>query len=133
MFAQDKDPYAKYDFQQLRRNKDEPLNIDDDLYDMWSPDRFTFVSDNTALKHNAIFFGLVFAFGGVIAYFQLNPEKPAMPRSFPNNGLAKELGSGKDLDDYFYKVKSDETAAEAGVLAADEDVKAAYDAAPALA
>lgn len=122
--AQLRDPYGTYDFQQLRRNFNEPMNIDDDLYDMWSPDYYQFVSDKTALAHNAIFFSLLLSFGGVIAYFQLNPEKPAMPRSFPYNGLAKELGSGDDENDYFYKVRSDEGAAAAGVLANDADVDA---------
>lgn len=128
--AQDRDPYRKYDFQQLRRNKDEPLNIDDDLYDIWSPDYYQFVSDKTALKHNAVFFSLVLGFGAAIYYFQLNPEKPAMPRSFPYNGLAKDLGSGSDDTDYFYKVKSDAGADAAGILAADPDIatqKAAYE------
>lgn len=128
--AQNRNPYLKYDFQQLRRNKNEPLNIDDDLYDIWSPDYYQFVSDKTALKHNAIFFSVVIGFGAVIYFFQLNPEKPAMPRSFPYNGLAKELGSGRPETDYFYRVKPDAGADGAGILPADEEValqKAAYE------
>lgn len=128
--AQDRDPYAKYDFQQLRRNKNEPLNMDDDLYDIWSPDYFQFVSDKTALKHNAIFFSLVIGFGTAIYFFQLNPEKPAMPRSFPYGGLARELGSGSAETDYFYRVKPDGDAEAAGVLPPDQDVadqRAAYE------
>lgn len=122
--AQLRDPYAKYDFQQMRRNKDEPMSIDDDLYDMWSPDYYQFVSDKTALKQNGIFFGVVLGFGALIAYFQLNPEKPAMPRSFPYNGLAKDLGSGADKDDYFYKVRTDSTADALGTLADDSEIAA---------
>lgn len=110
VLAQDKDPYAKYDDPQNRRNFNDPLTHDYDLYDIWSPDYFQFVSDKTALKHNAVFFGLFFGFGAVLYYFQLNPEKPAMPRSFPFGGLAKELGSGKAEDDEFYRVKPDLTA-----------------------
>lgn len=121
--AQDRDPYQKYDDPQNRRNFDEPLNINDDLYDMWSPDYFQFVSDKTALKHNAIFFSLVFGFGALIYYFELNPAKPAMPRSFPFGGLAKELGSGDEKDDEFYRVKPDTTAEqELGFLASDDTV-----------
>lgn len=123
VLAQTKDPYAKYDFQQLRRNKNEPLNIDDDLYDMWSPDYYQFVSDKTALKHNAVFFSLVIGFGLSIYFFELNPEKPAMPRSFPYGGLAKELGSGSAETDYFYRVKPDEAAEAAGILPEDADIK----------
>lgn len=119
-----KDPYAKYDFQQMRRNKNEPLSFDDDLYDMWSPDYYQFVPDKTALKHNGVFFGFIFSLCAAVAYFELAPEKPAMPRSFPSNGLAKSLGSGSDDTDYFYKVRSDALAEEAGFLADDADVVA---------
>lgn len=122
--AQYKDPYAKYDFPQLRRNYGDKLNINDDMYDMWSPDHFLFVSDKTALKHNAIFFSTILAIAAGIYFFELNPEKPAMPRAYPYNGLAKDLGSGSEQTDYFYKVKTDETAAKAGTLPDDADVKA---------
>ncbi|QWW24107.1 hypothetical protein CA7LBN_002941 [Candidozyma auris] len=122
--AQDKDPYAKYDFPQMRRNYGDKLNIDDDLYDMWSPDYFQFVSDSTALKHNAIFFSTILALAGAVYFLELNPEKPAMPRAYPYNGLAKDLGSGSEKTDYFYKVRTDEGAAELGVLSEDDDVKA---------
>lgn len=124
VLAQDKDPYAKYDDPQNRRNLNDPVNINDDLYDMWSPDYFQFVSDKTALKHNGIFFSLIIGFGTAIWYFELNPAKPAMPRSFPSGGLAKELGSGNDKDDEFYRVKPDTNAEqELGVLANDDNIK----------
>lgn len=122
--AQNKDPYAKYDFPQLRRNFGDKLNFNDDMYDIWSPDHFLFVSDKTALKHNAIFFSTILAIAAGIYFLELNPEKPAMPRSYPYNGLAKDLGSGSEKTDYFYKVKTDEAANEAGVLSDDADVKA---------
>ncbi|PVH15396.1 uncharacterized protein CXQ87_003235 [Candidozyma duobushaemuli] len=122
--AQNKDPYAKYDFPQLRRNFGDKLNFNDDMYDIWSPDHFSFVSDKTALKHNAIFFSTILAIAAGIYFLELNPEKPAMPRSYPYNGLAKDLGSGSEKTDYFYKVKTDEAANEAGVLSDDADVKA---------
>lgn len=130
VLAQDKDPYAKYDFPQLRRNFGEKMNINDDLYDIWSPDYFQFVSDKTALKHNAIFFSFILSIAFGIYYFELTPEKPAMPRSYPYNGLAKDLGSGSEKTDYFYKVRTDESAGELGVLAEDSDIaaqRAAYE------
>lgn len=131
ILAQDKDPYAKYDDQQNRRNVNDPLHIDDDLHDMWSPDYFQFVSDKTALKHNGIFFSLIIGFGTAIWYFELNPAKPAMPRSFPFGGLAKELGSGSAEDESFYRVKPDTSAEEElGFLANDgaiKDNQAAYE------
>ncbi|CAK7902820.1 hypothetical protein CAAN1_07S04544 [[Candida] anglica] len=123
VLAQSKDPYAKYDDQQNRRNNNDPLHHDEDMLDMWSPDYYQFVSDKTALKQNGIFFGLFFGFGAVLYYFQLNPEKPAMPRSFPYGGLAKELGSGSAEDDEFYRVKPDLTAeTELGFLTASEQI-----------
>lgn len=120
--AQDKDPYGKYDLQQLRRNFNDPLHIDEDLYDIWSPDYYQPVSDGTALKHNAVFFSLFFGICAAVAIFELNPEKPAMPRSFPYNGLAEYLGSGSEKDDHFYQVRPDTTAEKAGVLAEDPDI-----------
>ena len=124
LLAQDRDPYAKYDDQQGRRNFNEPLNIDNDLHDIWSPDYYLFVSDRTALKHNAIFFSAVIGFGTLIWYFSLNPAKPAMPRSYPGNGLAKDLGSDFEKDDYFYQVRPDTTAEkELGVLENDKNVE----------
>lgn len=131
VLAQDKDPYVKYDDQQNRRNINDPLNIEEDYYDIWSPDYFQFVSDKTALKHNGIFFSLIIGFGTAIWYFELNPAKPAMPRSYPFGGLAKDLGSGSKEDEYFYRVKPDTTAKqELGFLANDnqiEENKKAYE------
>ncbi|KAM9934894.1 hypothetical protein OXX80_005524 [Metschnikowia pulcherrima] len=121
-FASSRDPNLTYDFQQLRRNKNEPVSLDDDLYDMWSPDYYQFVSDETALKHNGVFLSLFIGFGVLITFWQINPEKPAMPRSYPYNGLAKSLGSGDDASDYFYKVRSDETADASGVLADEQNL-----------
>ena len=110
--AQHKNPYVKYDDQQNRRNFSDPLHHDEDMYDIWSPDYFDHVSDKKALTQNGIFFSLVAAFAGAIIYFELNPEKPAAPRSFPFGGLAKELGSGKSEDDEFYRTKPDPSAEE---------------------
>ncbi|CUM53569.1 uncharacterized protein AC631_02362 [Debaryomyces fabryi] len=124
VLAQDKDPYVKYDDQQNRRNINDPLNIEEDYYDIWSPDYFQFVSDKTALKHNGIFFSLIIGFGTAIWYFELNPAKPAMPRSYPFGGLAKDLGAGSKEDEYFYRVKPDTTAEEElGFLANDNQIQ----------
>lgn len=122
VYASDKDPYAKYDFQQGRRNFGDKLSMNDDLYDIWSPDRFTHTPDKDALKHNGIFFGTVLALAAGLTFFELNPEKPAAPRSYPYNGLAKTLGSGSPELDSFYKVKTDAAAEQGGVLAADADI-----------
>ena len=116
-------PYAKYDDPQNRRNKNDPMHTDEDLLDMWSPDYYDYVSDSTALKHNAVFFGLIFGVASIIYYFQLYPEKPAMIRSFPYNGLADSLGSTSKEAAPFYQNKPDLTAeSECGVLPADNDI-----------
>lgn len=131
VFKQYLDPYAKYDDPQNRRNKNDPMHIDEDMLDLWSPDYYDHVSDSTALKHNAIFFGLIFGISAVIAYFQLNPEKPAMIRSFPYNGLADALGATSEETAPFYQNKPDLTAEkECGILPADNDItnnQAAYE------
>lgn len=129
VLAQSKDPYGKYDDQQHRRNLNDPMHIDEDLYDMWSPDYYQHVSDKTALKHNGIFFSCVLGFGALIWYFEANPEKPAMPRSYTAGGLARELGSGSEESDYFYRVKPDtEAEKELGFLSEDNDVQKNRDA-----
>lgn len=129
VLAQKRDPYAKYDDPQNRRNLNDPVNMDEDLYDIWSPDYYDFVSDSTALKHNGIFFGLLFGIAGVVAYFQLNPEKPAMIRSFPYNGLADSLGATSKEDASFYQNKPDVDAEkECGVLPEESDVASNRDA-----
>lgn len=124
VLAQNKDPYVKYDFQQNRRNFNDPLNIDEDLYDIWSPDYYQTVSDKTALKHNAVFFSLFFGIVAMVSYFELNVEKPAMPRSFPYNGLAKYLGSGREEDDAFFQVRPDVLADSLGVIPEDPEEQA---------
>ncbi|CAI5758016.1 unnamed protein product [Candida verbasci] len=123
-FAQKKDPYLKYDDQQNRRNKNDPVNMDADMYDIWSPDVYDFRSNTTALKQIAIFFGSIFGFAGIIYYFQLNPEKPGNIKSYPYDGLAKELGSTSKDNDYLYQAQPDTTAEEeCGILPADKTIE----------
>ncbi|RCK55368.1 hypothetical protein Cantr_04285 [Candida viswanathii] len=117
------DPYAKYDDPQNRRNLNDPMHIDEDMLDMWSPDYYDYVADSVALKHNAIFFGSIAGIAAIIYYFELYPEKPAMIRSFPYNGLADALGATSKENAPFYQNKPDLTAEqELGVLPADNDI-----------
>ncbi|KAK9472163.1 putative NIAM subunit of mitochondrial NADH:ubiquinone oxidoreductase [Dipodascopsis tothii] len=88
-FAQKRDPTAKYDEQQLRRNFNEPLHEDDDMLNMWSPDVHDYVPNSTAFRYLASFFLSIGAFGVFASYF--TPDAPAAPRVFPE-GLYKELG-----------------------------------------
>ncbi|KAG5354626.1 hypothetical protein CJU89_6400 [Yarrowia sp. B02] len=97
--AQLKNPYKKYDDQQDRRNLNEPLSVNDDLYDMWSPDRFTHFKNQDALKYFIGFLTLFFGGSYVATYFV--PEKAAIPREFPYEGLWKESGGTEKSKDVF--------------------------------
>ncbi|CDK24980.1 unnamed protein product [Kuraishia capsulata CBS 1993] len=91
-FLQKRDPYLKYDDQQNRRNLDEPMHEYHDFLDMWSPDHYDFISDKTALKWFLNYFLAIAGFAGTIYVFDLWPERPNAPRSYPE-GLAKDLGA----------------------------------------
>lgn len=102
-------PYVKYDDQQNRRNFNEPLDPNDDLLNMWSPDYYQPVSDATALKYSAVFFGGIATFAGILYTF-FYPEKPAVPRNYPYGGLAKDLGSGNQEEDHLHAARIDHKA-----------------------
>ncbi|KAK9346091.1 putative NIAM subunit of mitochondrial NADH:ubiquinone oxidoreductase [Lipomyces starkeyi] len=95
---QSRDPYEKYDDQQLRRNYNDPLHEDDDMLNMWSPDIHDFVSDGQAFKSILYFFATVGVGSYICTYFM--PEKPAAPRVYPN-GLFKELGGSEDFEEVY--------------------------------
>ncbi|RLV93355.1 hypothetical protein JA1_002537 [Spathaspora sp. JA1] len=122
-FAQKKDPYVKYDDQANRRNFNDPMHSQEDLYDIWSPDVYDHVTTKTAIKYNLIFFGSLFAIGYGVYYMEWTPAKPAMIRSFPYNGLATSLGARGDEDAHMYQARPDLTAeAECGILEDDSEV-----------
>lgn len=131
-YSELKDPYAKYDDQQMRRNFDEPLNIDHDLYDMWSPDLLLqgHLGAATYWKYFFYLFGSFFAFAGGIYAFDLAPAKPAAPRSYPYDGMAAQLGATTEENAHLFRTNVDSTAEEqCGVLPPDADIqnqKAAY-------
>ncbi|ODV64237.1 uncharacterized protein ASCRUDRAFT_24134, partial [Ascoidea rubescens DSM 1968] len=97
----DKDPYAKYDDQQNRRNFNEPLHAEDDMYNMWSPDTFPTDSYSYAVKANLIFLSFCIVFFGGLTYISYE-HKPAMPRNYPHGGLAKDLGAKDENDAHLY-------------------------------
>ena len=62
----------------------------EEMYSMWGPD-IPHVAPATALRH------FTFAVSGFVAFgllcnYVLVPERPAIPRQFPYDGLVKELG-----------------------------------------
>lgn len=62
----------------------------EELYSMWGPDK-SHVAPATALNHFAIAFSGFVAFGFLCSYV-LIPDRPAVPRQYPFNGLVRELG-----------------------------------------
>ncbi|WFD34799.1 hypothetical protein MCUN1_001643 [Malassezia cuniculi] len=74
---------------QDRRNYGETLQEQDDVLNMWSPDKYKMP------RHIALFQFLTAI--GVIAGFSTlvyvgRPERPNVPKTFPRDGLAAELG-----------------------------------------
>ncbi|KAK9448210.1 uncharacterized protein V1518DRAFT_419985 [Limtongia smithiae] len=94
IFNQKRDPYVKYDDQQLRRNFGDPLHEDDDVLNMWSPDVHDYVSNGTAGRYIATFFGIIAGAGYLLSF--IAPESPAVPRVYPS-GLFTELGGASDF------------------------------------
>ena len=62
----------------------------EEMYSMWGPD-IPHVNPATALRHFTIAVSGFVAFG-LLCNYALVPERPAVPRQFPFDGLVKELG-----------------------------------------
>ncbi|POW08878.1 hypothetical protein PSTT_07211, partial [Puccinia striiformis] len=81
-------PYAKWDDPQERVNFDEPLHAEEEM--MECGPRCLRISVSTALK------GMAVAFSGVgailLAAGYMAPSSPVVPRTFPYDGLSRELG-----------------------------------------
>ncbi|KAF8262102.1 Ndufb8, NADH dehydrogenase 19kDa subunit [Lactarius quietus] len=75
---------------QMRRNYGDTMHEREELYSMWGPD-IPHVAPATALNHFAIAFSGFVAFGFLCNYV-LTPDRPAVPRQYPFNGLVRELG-----------------------------------------
>lgn len=87
-----RDPHVKYDDQQNRVNFGEEIHPYHDYMDMWSPDHFQPVKDHVAVRQLATFMGLIGLFAYSIYAFDIWPDRPNMPRSYPYEGLYKDLG-----------------------------------------
>jgi len=75
--------------QQGRRNFGEPLHEEDEALNMWSPDP-PVIPPEVALRQFIIAWLGIIGFGYII-YLNV-PERPAIARQYPYNGLVKELG-----------------------------------------
>ncbi|KAI0250243.1 Ndufb8, NADH dehydrogenase 19kDa subunit [Lactifluus subvellereus] len=78
-----------WDFQ-MRRNFGDTMHECEEMYSMWGPDT-PHVLPATALNHFAIAFSGFVAFG-LFCKYALVPDRPAVPRQYPFDGLVKELG-----------------------------------------
>ncbi|KAJ6264391.1 hypothetical protein Dda_0537 [Drechslerella dactyloides] len=90
MKAQFRDPYAKWWDPQERRNFGEPIHEDNDVLGIFSLWEYTAATPKQAAISCASFIALGLSICGVVYYTY--PDKPAVPREFPDNGLEKSLG-----------------------------------------
>jgi NADH dehydrogenase (ubiquinone) 1 beta subcomplex subunit 8 len=67
----------------------------EEMYSMWGPDT-PHVPPATALNHFAIAFSGFVAFGFLCKYV-LVPDRPAVPRQYPFDGLVRELGGIEEI------------------------------------
>ncbi|KAI9297421.1 hypothetical protein K502DRAFT_287968 [Neoconidiobolus thromboides FSU 785] len=86
---QQRNPWI-YDDQQDRRNFGEPLNQQDEILTVWGPDQYELPAGRALFE-----LACVGGFIATAAYFYsfVAPESPAVPRSYPFNGLREELGN----------------------------------------
>merc|ERR1712007_49249 len=101
-----RNPHLKYDDQQNRVNFGEEIHPYHDYMDMWSPDHFQSVKDHVAVRQLTIFFSLLGLFAYSIYVLDIWPERPNMPRSYPYEGLYKDLG-GRDGEQSLMQARVD--------------------------
>jgi len=84
-----RDPYADWWDKQERRNYGEPVHEDNDVLGMFTTEVYSWTNP----AWGSVLMGTFIAtFLGVVGVVYLNfPEKPSVPRTFPD-GLEKELG-----------------------------------------
>ncbi|KAF8513177.1 Ndufb8, NADH dehydrogenase 19kDa subunit, partial [Hysterangium stoloniferum] len=75
---------------QMRRNYGEAIHEEDDALNMWTPDAPPAVEPSVALRQFTLATLAFIGFGYVV--YKNVPERPAIPREYPFNGLVKELG-----------------------------------------
>ncbi|KAI0264474.1 Ndufb8, NADH dehydrogenase 19kDa subunit [Gloeopeniophorella convolvens] len=88
-FRQNLPPKGWWDIQ-MRRNFGDTMHEREEMYSMWGPDA-PHVPPSTALNHFAIALTGFVTFG-LLCRYALVPDRPAVPRQYPFNGLVKELG-----------------------------------------
>ncbi|KIS67905.1 uncharacterized protein UMAG_03956 [Mycosarcoma maydis] len=74
---------------QEKRNFGETPHEQDDVLSVWAPDVHA-IPATSALRQFLVAIGVVVLFGSTV--YAATPEKPALPRTYPRDGLATELG-----------------------------------------
>lgn len=64
---------------------------EDDVLSVWAPDEHA-VPPGSALRQVLVAFGLFGAFAGLV--YGTLPDRPALPRTYPREGLRDELAGG---------------------------------------
>ncbi|KAK6520326.1 hypothetical protein TWF506_000602 [Arthrobotrys conoides] len=85
-----RDPYEKWWDPQERRNFGEPVHEDEDTLGIFTLYEYTVATPKQAAISFSCF--VLAAFGLCGAIYSFYPDKPAVPREFPHNGLEKALG-----------------------------------------
>ncbi|TCD61118.1 hypothetical protein EIP91_009014 [Steccherinum ochraceum] len=85
-----RDPKAKWDDWQMRRNFGETMHEREEVFSMWGPD-IPVVPPKQALYQFSIAVLAFVTFGFTVKY-ALVPDRPAVPRDYPFSGLVTELG-----------------------------------------
>jgi NADH dehydrogenase (ubiquinone) 1 beta subcomplex subunit 8 len=67
------------------------LHEQEDILSVWAPDLHETVKPTTALFQLGVMASAIACVASVIYYF--TPERPALPRTYPRDGLAQELGN----------------------------------------
>ncbi|KAI8377958.1 uncharacterized protein BYT42DRAFT_572319 [Radiomyces spectabilis] len=82
-------PYGWWDPQD-RRNFGEPLHEEDEIFSVWGPDLHTY-SPYKALAQLGLAALITAGFAGIV--YKTYPDRPAVQRTYPYDGLKAELGA----------------------------------------
>ncbi|ORZ09175.1 hypothetical protein BCR42DRAFT_423888 [Absidia repens] len=86
--SQSRGPFG-WDDPQDKRNFGEAVHEEDEIMGVWAPDLHTY-SPFKAIAQLTLFAGLFTAFAGLV--YTSYPERPAVKRTYPNDGLKESLG-----------------------------------------
>ncbi|SAM01316.1 hypothetical protein [Absidia glauca] len=85
---QSRGPFGWWDPQD-KRNFGETVHEEDEVMGVWAPDLHTY-SPYKAVAQLAMFAGVIASFVGVV--YTTYPDRPAVKRTYPEDGLKKSLG-----------------------------------------